>query len=823
MLTNQTIDWQGQMLGRYRMLHLIGRGGMGEVWLAEDTELRRQVAVKLLPSVLASDETYLHAFEYEARAAATLEHPHILPVHDFGEQYIADDEVVTYLITPYMTGGSLRDLMRKTSRPLPLDETLKYLKQAAQAVDYAHSQQVLHRDIKPANMLLQEGWLFLADFGLAKLMSSGTQRSRTHTGSGTPEYMAPEQAQGHSSPASDRYSLAITAYQLLTGALPFRGETPYIILIKQIKEAPTAPTQLNPTIPKVAEEVMLQGLAKRPEDRPQTCVAFVSALEQALSLPTELKSSDSEAARLAPEGKRLRKVVLSPESSTPLMPTPAMQEMSSFQAPTWQSTQTQPSRMQMPTSYSTIPALESSFFTEDSLDHVITPTTIPNPQYGSHPVAQSILEVVLVPQGEKRKVSRRELLIGGGATAAIAIAAGASFMVWQRTRSMPASSSQPAPGPHKLIPGIPLLNLTGHIRTVNNAVWDPTGRYLATAGDDYTVMLWDVGSHLAQQPKNAQAITKPTRRWRLSNTIPTSSLSWSSDGRFLVVTPIASSNQVVLLDVFGQSNDPIIYKDSSKTDDFSAPTYMYDAWSPQSNLFATTVFNTQNVLIWQLKQSSRPVKTLFNDQGPRKIDGGTIFLGELAWSPDGSMLVSMANNFNLVIWNIKTGKVVQYIEVPDAPLPNSTHFISVLRDALQWSPADSHLLFATNANIVNVWDIQQAKKPRWQLGTNDKEALTPPKKNDTGVTWNPNVTGVSWSPNGRYLAGAYGRSPNLNIWDLQEKKPVLSKGIQMPDFLFGQNNGHGDTVVDVHWSPDGRYLATSSFDTTVIVWKVDGA
>src|SRR5579884_88089 len=270
MLTNQTIDWQGQMLGRYRMMHLLGRGGMGEVWLAEDTELRRQVAVKLLPSVLASDETYLHAFEYEARAAAALEHPHILPVHDFGEQHVADDEVITYLITPYMTGGSLRDLMRKTSRSLPLEETLKYLKQAAQAIDYAHSQQVLHRDIKPANMLLQEGWLFLADFGLAKLMSSGTQRSRTHTGSGTPEYMAPEQAQGHSSPSSDRYSLAITAYQLLTGALPFRGETPYIILIKQIKEAPTAPTQLNPTLPKAVEDVLLQGLAKRPEERPRS-------------------------------------------------------------------------------------------------------------------------------------------------------------------------------------------------------------------------------------------------------------------------------------------------------------------------------------------------------------------------------------------------------------------------------------------------------------------------------------------------------------------------------------------------------------------------
>jgi serine/threonine protein kinase len=823
MLTNQTMDWQGQMLGRYRMIRLIGRGGMGEVWLAEDTALRRQIAVKLLPSVLASDENYLRAFAYEARAAAALEHPHILPVHDFGEHSVADDEVITYLITPYMTGGSLRDLMRKTTRSLPLDETLKYLKQAAQAIDYAHSRQVLHRDIKPANMLLQEGWLFLADFGLAKLMSSGTQRSRTHTGSGTPEYMAPEQAQGHSTPASDRYSLAMTAYQLLTGALPFRGETPYAVLIKQIKDAPTPPTQLNPTLPKAAEDILLQGLAKRPEDRPQTCVAFVSALEQAFSISAQPPSYDSEATVLAPWSKRLRKVVLSPESSEPKTPTPAMWEMSLYQAPTWQSAPSQPSTMQTPVSQATILNSQSQPITGYSSNYSTPPTMITNPQYGSSPAISGIPEVAPSIQEQKRKVSRRELLIGGGAAAAVAIVGGASFTIWQRTSSTPASSPRPAPGPHKLIPGIPLLNLTGHLRTVNNAVWDPTGRYLATAGEDHTVMLWDVGSHLAQQPKNAQTLTKPVRRWRLANTIASNNLNWSPDGRFLVVTPEGTSNQAQLLDVFGKSSDPIIYKDSSKSNDLSAPAYMYNAWSPKSNLFATTVFETQNVLLWQFKQTNSPIKTLYNDQGPRKVEGATVTVGELAWSQDGSMLASLANNFNLVIWDIKTGKVKHYINVPDAPLPNATHVIFVFRSSIQWSPIDSRLLFATNTNIVNVWDIQQSKKPRWQLGTNDKYALTPPKQNDTGFTWNPNVTGVSWSPNGRYLAGAYGRSHNLNIWDLQEKKPTLSKGIQMPSFLFGQTNGHGDTVLDVHWSPDGRYLATSSFDTTVIVWKMDGA
>src|SRR5437763_14424688 len=109
MNTNQSSSWQNKMVGRYRLIQLLGRGGMGEVWLAEDSQLRRQVAAKLLPAVLASDRSYLQNFEREARAAAALDHPHILPVHDFGDQRIAEEEVVTYLIMPYISGGSLRE------------------------------------------------------------------------------------------------------------------------------------------------------------------------------------------------------------------------------------------------------------------------------------------------------------------------------------------------------------------------------------------------------------------------------------------------------------------------------------------------------------------------------------------------------------------------------------------------------------------------------------------------------------------------------------------------------------------------------------------
>src|SRR5262249_5161833 len=233
-------------LGRYHLLRCIGRGGMGEVWLAEDPRLHRQVAIKTLPAHNQDDHEYSLRFEREAQAAAALTHPHILSLHSYGEQPQSDGQIVMYIVMLYIAGGSLAERItvytsRKTM--MPPQEAITYLSQAAEAIDYAHSQKVLHRDIKPANMLLQQDWLWLADFGLAKLLTSETYRSRTHAGAGTPEYMAPEQVQGKAEMASDRYSFAMSAYQMFTGRLPFRSDTPFDMLLKQMQEPPPPPRQ----------------------------------------------------------------------------------------------------------------------------------------------------------------------------------------------------------------------------------------------------------------------------------------------------------------------------------------------------------------------------------------------------------------------------------------------------------------------------------------------------------------------------------------------------------------------------------------------------
>src|SRR5437667_9332237 len=145
-------------LGRYHLLRRIGKGGMGEVWLAEDPRLHRQVAIKTLPLRSQNDREFLQRFEREARAAAALNHPHILPVHDYGEQALPNGQSITYIVMPYVSGGTLAvrlATLAANNRLMPVDEAINYLSQAAQAIDYAHGQQVLHRDIKPSNMLLR--------------------------------------------------------------------------------------------------------------------------------------------------------------------------------------------------------------------------------------------------------------------------------------------------------------------------------------------------------------------------------------------------------------------------------------------------------------------------------------------------------------------------------------------------------------------------------------------------------------------------------------------------------------------------------------------
>ncbi len=813
MLTNQSMDGQGRMLGRYRLLQLIGHGAMGEVWKAEDSQLRRQVAVKLLPKVLAQDAHYLEAFAYEARTAATLEHPHILPIHDFGTVQTASDEVTTYLIMPLINGGALSQRIHSAHGLLPVNECLHYLKQAAQAIDYAHSRQVLHRDIKPANMLLQQQWLFITDFGIAKLLASATYRSQTHAGAGTPEYMAPEQAQGHAIAASDRYSLAMLAYQLFTGTLPFRGDTPYATMMMQLTNPLPPARQFNATIPQVVADTLARGLSKRPEERPPTCLDFIHALE--LGWRTDQQPAlDPDATMLAPWSKRSYENV-------PQLPFPASNFHQSATQPVHGQIIPSTPLPPFPTSISStymqsVPTMPSSY-PQNSPGYWQNQATLQSSSNSQNStLVQSQPESSTAADPKPSKIGRRALVLGGAAATAV-VAAGGAFLLptfLSKSGSVPKPTARIIPGPQKLISGIPLLALTGHSSDVTNVIWNPNGRYLASAGQDTRVMLWDIESYLKQKNTGFQTISTPARAWKFTNEIPESHISWSHNGQAIAVTDLITT-KVHFLDTFGKSNAPQEYIDTGLADSVSAPQYDYLACSPIDSTFVTSVTFDNKLMLWQQNQTTTPIKTLSYNQPDKSVPAGIDYVH---WSSDGSFIAGIPANFGVVIWQVKTGKVVQEISLPSR---TKQHATLLERSDLKYSPNDPYKLATTDIDIVTVYNTQN-KNLLLSLGTDDKDALTLPP-NDT-VGWVPQVGGISWSPNGRYLAGSYGRSNKIYIWDMQDKNPNKTKdGIQLQSLLFGKNNGHSSTILDLAWSPDGRYIATASFDKTIIIWKVDGS
>lgn len=276
----------GTVLGTCTLQRLIGQGGMGAVYLAQQSRPRRQVAVKVLlpmasltPKQLAA---FLERFRRETDAAASLEHTNIMPVHEYGER-----GNLAYLVMPYISGGTLRDEMEREC-PMPLAKVVNYLDQLAAALDCAHAHGVIHRDIKPANILItHEGRLLLTDFGLVKVISeSQTPRARlTGEGApvGTPDYMAPEQVIGDAVDGrSDLYSVGIILYQMITGTTPFQGETPMQIASQHLQIPPPSPQMLRPDLPIAAEQVILRALAKRPADRYAHVQDLASAFRMAL-------------------------------------------------------------------------------------------------------------------------------------------------------------------------------------------------------------------------------------------------------------------------------------------------------------------------------------------------------------------------------------------------------------------------------------------------------------------------------------------------------------------------------------------------------------
>jgi serine/threonine protein kinase len=737
------------ILGRYRLIKQIGRGGMGDVWLGEDPRLHRQVAVKTLPVQKQTDDEFVLRFEREARAAAALNHPHILPIHDFGKQSLPDGRVIAYIVMPYITGGTLADrIATNHSRQVLMeqDEAIAYLAQAAEAIDYAHRYGIVHRDIKPGNMLLRsDNWLLLGDFGIARILSSTENLTRTGiAGTGTPEYMAPEQAQGRAEASSDTYSLAVLAYYLFTGRLPFQAETGYATSILHMTSSPPSPRTINPALSSSQEIVLLHGLAKQPAERPASAGALIAEIQQTTSASPHAVT---------------RHIMLN-------QPVPGNTQTGNNQFPvTGQSQAPTPVAQNSAASF---PAkVERNTQVPGALNSALQPATKPH-------------------------ISRRSMLIGGGVALVLL---GGSAGTWAMMNNMrkPASTNTthtiPSSTPD---PDGPDLILRGHTKPVTSLAWSlqPT-TMLASVADDGTALLWQI-----KQSQQLAVKLSPTAKQSFQPSRPLQ-IAWSSDGKFLAIgnTGKGQSGTSTSIDMYTGDlqktapgyNTSLIISDipsiaglewqnqylislatqPPSTGKKQLQLNLWDSQQSQQQLTPISIAGSlptkrsnnspilqvspdtsslaleeaEGVVIGQIKASGTTIQWQ-QQLGPVKPDGQ---IKAISWMPGGTALTALAtkNNkdFTLSYWNVQK-------ETGQDSLSANAIFTTIA-----WCPAPTSKLLAAGS--------QDGRVLIWNYGGSNVPATL-------NSNLNAEVIALSWSTDGQWLAAGFNdKDASILVWNIQ--------------------------------------------------------
>jgi WD40 repeat protein/serine/threonine protein kinase len=713
-------DRCGQLLGNYRLVRLLGRGGFADVYLGEHLYLGTEAAIKVLHTHLASEDW--EGFRKEARIIAGLVHPHIVRLLDFDVQ-----EGVPFLVMAYAPNGTLR---RRHPRgtPVPVATVVSYARQAASALQYVHERKLIHRDVKPENLLVgAEGEVLLSDFGMAIMAQSSCQSNMQAIG-GTVAYMAPEQVQSKPGPASDQYALGVVVYEWLTGERPFDGSFTEVATKHVLMEPPPLRVRV-PGIAPAIEEVVLCALAKDQTRRFRSVQEFAQALEQAAGAEqaTVLPSETSVAG-----GSALR--------------TPGAVPAGTFPAATLGGSAASGEPLSTHVQVSLLVPVN-----ETPLPVPSTPSVDPFAQtlYAPPAAPEKHMARPTAPEAARGRLSRRAVL--GGLVGLAGAAGGIGWLLRaQRSETTGTVVAPTSTSPATPLPATQLVTYGGHATNVYAVAWSPDGTRIASgagAGDprldvDHTVQVWEAvsGKQLLTFRGHTQAII---------------GLDWSPDSKLLASASYDGTVQVWET----TTGKPLLtYRGHSR--------HVWDvAWSPDGNALASCGADA-TVQVWEVATG----KSIYTYRGHLKgvasvdwsPDGTHIlsgsydttvhiweaFSGALAlrytghkdwvktavWSPDGRRVASGGGNNTLEqvkdhsvrVWDAATGSTL---------LTYSSHPSAVF--AVIWSPDGAHIASCGADNIVRVWEPVKGQILLTYGGHSDL------------------VESLSWSPDGtRIVSGS---------------------------------------------------------------------
>ena len=635
-------DRLGQQLGNYQLLRLLGEGGFAEVYLGEHIHLGTQAAIKVLHTQLTSDD--VDRFRAEARTIAHLIHPHIVRVLEFGVE-----GKTPFLVMDYAPNGTLRQRHPKGT-PLPLDTILLYVKQIADALQYAHDEKVIHRDIKPENMLLgRRNEILLSDFGIALVAQSSRYQSAQEM-AGTMAYMAPEQIQGKPRPASDQYSLGIVVYEWLSGDRPFHGSLTELVG-QHLSVPPPSLLERVSTISPEVDRVVLTALEKDPHRRFANVQTYATALEQACQ-PAHQVTPPTEVPPLS-ELSLLNDRIAARSPSQPPLPTHVI-------TPSGQSS--------LPTEIVTPPSQSFQLPVE-----TITPSPAVLPLSMRETIPSDRPQEL---QPTQRRISRRTvvaglagLVVAGGGLTWLALSQRPqvpSFSASSRTVPTPTSTPSPTPSPTSSGPplGTTFLTYRGHSAQVLAVAWSPDGKRIASTSVDATVQVWD-----AITGKNVLVY-----HGHLGEVL---AVAWSPDGKRIVSG--GGDHTVQVWDAASGGN-VLTYRGHSDA--------LFDvAWSPDGKRIASGSVD-HTVQVWDAASGGNVLT----------YRGHSDVVWTVKWSPDGKRIASGSGSYKetdhtVQVWDAASGGNV---------LTYQGHSAMVF--AVAWSPSGKYIASGSDDKTVQVWD-----------------------------------------------------------------------------------------------------------------------